>query len=222
MLRCRRSRSGDASRRCRDTNLFVTALRCGAAGNRRRRLGSDATDETLLARSPRPVAVYDAKCGARPGARSIRICYCNQHGMAPRAFRLVCEREERYGAMAILFENDDGSTREGWLRYAVEFARRGLYPPDEITTHGPHAEPADRIWGAAEARDHRRTPWIVSFETAPGIVGRDDLDTLTMWSDDDDERRAFPVLARAELKPEVRTLLRRTRRELARLRQRPR
>ena len=53
--------------------------------------------------------------------------------------------------MAELYEDDD-DTREAWLAWALEFARRGLRVGEEITVHGPHAPPADRMWGEAECQ----------------------------------------------------------------------
>ena len=49
--------------------------------------------------------------------------------------------------MAYLVE-DDETTREAWLMYAIEFARRGLWPTQNIETHGPHP-PECCIWGKA-------------------------------------------------------------------------
>ena len=42
--------------------------------------------------------------------------------------------------------NDDPEHRAGYLMYSVEFGLRGLWPVDEITTHGPH-HPEDFVWG---------------------------------------------------------------------------
>ena len=47
--------------------------------------------------------------------------------------------------------------RESWVSWAIEFVRRGLWPADVITVHGPHASPADRFWGEAEAWDESGT-----------------------------------------------------------------
>jgi hypothetical protein len=36
--------------------------------------------------------------------------------------------------------------REGWLRWAIEFKRRGSDPEDRTTVHAPHS-PYDFLWG---------------------------------------------------------------------------
>ena len=56
--------------------------------------------------------------------------------------------------------------RESWVSWAIEFVRRGLWPADVITVHGPHASSADRFWGEAEAWDESGTwSYTVAFET---------------------------------------------------------
>ena len=49
--------------------------------------------------------------------------------------------------MADLNKRDD---REAWLKWAIEFRKRGLWASDYITVHGPHS-PADHMWGEADA-----------------------------------------------------------------------
>ncbi len=56
--------------------------------------------------------------------------------------------------------------RESWVSWAIEFVRRGLWPADVITVHGPHASAADRFWGEAEAWDESGTwSYTVAFQT---------------------------------------------------------
>jgi len=56
--------------------------------------------------------------------------------------------------------------RDSWVSWAIEFVRRGLWPADVITVHGPHASPADRCWGEAEAWDESGTwSYTVAFQT---------------------------------------------------------
>jgi hypothetical protein len=49
--------------------------------------------------------------------------------------------------MADLNKRDD---REDWLKWAIEFMKRGLWAGDYITVHGPHS-PADYMWDEADA-----------------------------------------------------------------------
>lgn len=42
--------------------------------------------------------------------------------------------------------------RETWIRWAREFIRRGLWPADIITIHGPHPYPLDFHWGETYCR----------------------------------------------------------------------
>lgn len=46
--------------------------------------------------------------------------------------------------MADLEKHED---RESWIRWAREFVRRGLWPVEIITVHGPHSPPSDCHWG---------------------------------------------------------------------------
>ena|SRR6266700_172333 len=48
-------------------------------------------------------------------------------------------------------ELDKHQHREDWLKWAIEFMRRGLWLGPEITVHGPHEPPSDYMWGEAEA-----------------------------------------------------------------------
>ena len=62
--------------------------------------------------------------------------------------------------------------RESWVSWAIEFVRRGLWPADVITVHGPHASSADHFWGEAEAWDDSGT-WSYTFsvpQTDPASV----------------------------------------------------
>ena len=51
--------------------------------------------------------------------------------------------------MAILNKHIE---RESWIQWAREFVRRGLWPSEFITVHGPHAYPGDYMWGEALCR----------------------------------------------------------------------
>lgn len=52
---------------------------------------------------------------------------------------------------------------EKWWAFAVELARRGLWPLSEVEIHGPHAPPANRIWGNVTAVDADRERWEVGY-----------------------------------------------------------
>ena len=82
--------------------------------------------------------------------------------------------------------------RESWVSWAIEFVRRGLWPADVITVHGPHASPADRFWGEAEAWDESGTwSYTVAFQTPVRHGG--DRRGVRLW---DAERPGthFPVV----------------------------
>src|SRR2546426_2460378 len=50
-------------------------------------------------------------------------------------------RTQEWHLVAELERHQD---RESWVSWAIEFVRRGLWPADVITVHGPHASSADR------------------------------------------------------------------------------
>jgi hypothetical protein len=45
--------------------------------------------------------------------------------------------------MADLYKRGE---QEDWLKWAIEFIKRGIWPEEYITVHGPHPE-ADFMWG---------------------------------------------------------------------------
>ena len=62
--------------------------------------------------------------------------------------------------------------REAWLKWAIEFMRRGLWADEYIEVHGPHGPEADYMWGDAEAwEDGGNQGGEVIFQTARGIRG---------------------------------------------------
>ena len=97
--------------------------------------------------------------------------------------------------------------RESWVSWAIEFVRRGLWPADVITVHGPHASSADRFWGEAEAWDESGTwSYTVAFQTpcatrlgptrAPSLGRCTPRDTFPGSARIRDESRAAAVAAR--------------------------
>ncbi len=82
--------------------------------------------------------------------------------------------------------------RESWVSWAIEFVRRGLWPADVITVHGPHASPADHFWGEAEASDESGTwSYTVAFQT-PARHGWDRR-AVRLW-DAEHPGTHFPVV----------------------------
>jgi hypothetical protein len=82
---------------------------------------------------------------------------------------------------------------EAWWKYAVEFARRGLWPLGEIETHGPHQAPGDRIWGEALCVDGDRDVWEILFNGPSGCKRYSDIRGLRLYTKHDESIR-FPVL----------------------------
>jgi hypothetical protein len=95
---------------------------------------------------------------------------------------------------------------EAWWRYAIEFARRGLWPLDEIETHGPHEAPGDRIWGTAFCVADDRSAWEVNFAGPTGCRHYSDIRGLRMQAEEDETLR-FPVLPSSERNQRVRAWL---------------
>ncbi len=98
-------------------------------------------------------------------------------------------RTQEWHLVAELERHQD---RGSWVSWAIEFVRRGLWPADVITVHGPHASSADRFWGEAEAWDESGT-WFytVAFQTPARHGG--DRRGVRLW---DAERPGthFPVV----------------------------
>jgi hypothetical protein len=93
--------------------------------------------------------------------------------------------------MAIL-DKDDAA----WWRYAIEFARRGLWPMGEIETHGPHPPAADKLWGEAFcATEHRGTYMDIEFSGPTGCRHYSDIRGLRMREKDG---LSLPVLGTKE------------------------
>ena len=72
-------------------------------------------------------------------------------------------RTQEWHLVAELERHQD---RDSWVSWAIEFVRRGLWPADVITVHGPLASSADRFWGEAKAWDESGTwSYTVAFQT---------------------------------------------------------
>jgi hypothetical protein len=72
---------------------------------------------------------------------------------------------------------DKHGNREDWLKWAIEFMRRGLWVGEAVEVHGPHGPNADLMWGEAEASEEGgdESTFEVSFTTVRGITGIHDV-----------------------------------------------
>jgi hypothetical protein len=105
--------------------------------------------------------------------------------------------------MADLNRHDD---RESWTDWAIEFMRRGLWLDDNITVHGPHNAPADRMWGEGEASlDGIRCGYEVYFCTASKSGGIHDFRGLRIVERNVPARGRirFPLMKLSELTPKA-------------------
>jgi hypothetical protein len=115
-------------------------------------------------------------------------------------------QDEREEVMADL---DKHSDREDWIRWAVEFMRRGIWPEETITVHGPHSPPANLMWG--QMGDYEfATPHNTPMHDPRGV--RVWLVVGSSW-----DKEACPLLPQSELDTKQRRWLRAARRTLARL-----
>ncbi len=108
-----------------------------------------------------------------------------RHGEAVRGNA----QDPRVGNVAELERHQD---RASWVSWAIEFVRRGLWPADVITVHGPHASSADHFWGEAEASDESGTwSYTVAFQTPARHGG--DRRGVRLW-DAEHPGTHFPVV----------------------------
>ncbi len=105
--------------------------------------------------------------------------------------------------MACLSKDD-----EGWYAWAVELVRRGLYPMDSITVHGPHGYPADFMWGEAECCKGMDGDYHeVKFRSRRPCRGIWDIHGVTVWEEGGWGPVTFPILKAKELTPRWKRLL---------------
>jgi hypothetical protein len=109
--------------------------------------------------------------------------------------------------MADLYKHDE-EMREDWLKWAIEFAKRGIWPEDYITVHGPHS-PYDYMWGEMGGYE---------FRTCGGIHGIHDVRGVRIHERVCGETVRYPVLPDRDLEPKLRKWLRAAQRTLATLR----
>jgi hypothetical protein len=103
----------------------------------------------------------------------------------------------------------DEETREDWIRWAMEFVKRGIEPEDCITVHGPHA-PNDYMWG--EMGEYE-------FRTCRGTRGIHDVRGLRIRESVFSETVTCPILPIRELDHKRQRWLQAAERTLARRRQ---
>ena len=97
--------------------------------------------------------------------------------------------------------------RKDWLRWAIEFMHRGIWPDETITVHGPHGPDASYMWGEAEGHldlADRFEGCSVVFRTASGIRGIYDVRGVTVK---DREGNKYPKLKLSELTSKARRWL---------------
>ncbi len=117
--------------------------------------------------------------------------------------------------MADLNKRDE---REDWLKWAIEFMKRGLWAGDYITVHGPHG-PADYMWGDADATwDGLGYSLRCEFQTARGIHSIHDVRGVRIVNGDERSVR-FPLQRTSDLTPKAQTWLQKARHVLAQLRE---
>ena len=122
--------------------------------------------------------------------------------------------------MAELYKHDEDE-RESWLTWAIEFMRRGLWPDEEITVHGPH-DSSHAMWGSAEAeldcnRNCRINCCFSGFATARFRYSKYRPQRIRIWNESD-ENEHFPILRTSELTPRARKWLSAAERTLKKLR----
>ena len=117
--------------------------------------------------------------------------------------------------MGDLHKRDD---REDWLKWAIEFMKRGLWADDYITVHGPHS-PADYMWGEAQAEWDGVGHWLrCEFRTARRIRGIHDVRGVRIVDAYDGSIR-YPIQKASELTPKAQRWLRAAQRTLGKLRE---
>ena len=106
--------------------------------------------------------------------------------------------------------------REDWLRWAIEFMRRGLWLDNQIIVHGPHS-PYNFVWGEADAQLDGENRFVnVKFRTSSNIRNKYDVRGVRIWENDKD-RNAFAVMKNSELTSKARHWLKTASKTLARL-----
>lgn len=116
---------------------------------------------------------------------------------------------------------DSERTREAWLMFAVEFARRGLWPTEDVETHGPHA-PESTIWGKAMVEQASTgETFLIEFGTPGGRDGIWDVRGLRVWVSDGFTNTGdrFPVLPAGKLPQALREKMKAAQAERSALRE---
>ena len=110
--------------------------------------------------------------------------------------------------MAYLEKHSDNE-RESWLRWGIEFMRRGLWLDVAITVHGPH-DSTQTMWGQADASiDGEPRACECTFLAK---AGRSKYDPIRIRIQTNDER--FPILRVSQLTPKARRWLKAARIQL--------
>jgi hypothetical protein len=113
---------------------------------------------------------------------------------------------------------DKRDAREDWLKWAIEFMKRGLWAGDYIAVYGPHS-PADYIRGEADAAsDGLGYSLRCEFHTARGIHSIHDVRGVRIVNGDQRSLR-FPLQRVSDLTPNAQKWLRKAKHGLAQLRE---
>jgi len=127
------------------------------------------------------------------------------------------ERSRTVDALQVLC-----ARREDWIRWAMQFMRRGLWLGDSIEVHGPH-DSSGQMWGDAEAwtDDAASSRWahrnyVSCVFSASGTKSTHRLTNILVRSEPDRDD-CFPVLKASELTPKARRWMRAAGRALAKL-----
>ncbi len=114
--------------------------------------------------------------------------------------------------MAELEKHDN---RKDWLRWAIEFLRRGIWVGEIVTVHGPHPG-ASYMWGevdgwvdwfppTVDTKAQISNGWMsFAFRTASGIRSIYDIRGVRVWADGGEN---FPLLRESELSQRARRWL---------------
>jgi hypothetical protein len=114
-------------------------------------------------------------------------------------------------------ELDKHGEREDWLRWAIEFMRRGLWLDSTIIVHGPHS-PYSFVWSEADAQLDGENHFVgVKFRTSSNIRNKYDVRVVRIWENDRD-RQTFAIMKKSALTPKARHWLETATKTLARLR----
>jgi hypothetical protein len=113
-------------------------------------------------------------------------------------------------------EKHDELDRESWIRWSVEFMRRGLWPDDIITVHGPHSKTG--FWNnrgeevSCEIDGTNDVVDVLFRSRKPHHTGKYDVRNVKFY--DSNDGTVFPILKASELTPAARKWIKAAKRQL--------